>query len=63
MLQAKETCHITGAPRLILKMKVWSSALFRYALPSTFVALELIVVLDLLGITSVLTQFLVSTPG
>ena len=55
MLQASDLYHITGIPRLWLHFKVVYGNFETYILPISLILAEFLVILDLLGITHVLT--------
>jgi hypothetical protein len=55
MLQASELYHVTGFPRLWLNIKVLYGNLEVYILPFVLILAEIIVILDMLSVTRVLT--------
>jgi len=60
-LQAQEYYHISGARRLALNLKVLAAAASSYAIPAALILLMIVVVLDILGVTAMLTPTL--APG
>jgi hypothetical protein len=63
MLQAFDLYHITGLPRLWLHIKVALGHVVAYAIPATLILCEIVIVLDIMGVTKVLTSILSSSQG
>src|SRR5436190_9847680 len=55
MLQASDSYHVTGFPRLWLNIKVFYGNLEGYIFPIILILAEVIVILDILSVTYVLT--------
>ncbi len=56
MLQAKDVYRVTGIPRVWLYGKTVMGHLVPYSIPALLMAIELIVILDNIGVTTVLTH-------
>lgn len=58
MLQAEELCKVSGLPRAWWYCKVLVSKIPAYIIPASLMAAELVIILDVIGITQILTPYL-----
>lgn len=63
MLEKKDDFNITGLKRLFLKIKALLWFFFPFLLPSLMILIETVFILDMVGVTEVLPQYLGGVPA